>query len=110
MLENGDASSAAPGLGRSIAGRAPLTNLLVTYFRITSPTDDQALIPTCQNRALRVISRTSVMDYKVKKDPASARELNVDAVVEGSGCVRDRVRITAQLIEDRLIDTSGPEL
>jgi TolB-like protein/DNA-binding winged helix-turn-helix (wHTH) protein/Flp pilus assembly protein TadD len=52
--------------------------------------------------ALRVISRTSVMAYKRahKPLPQIARELNVDAVVEGtvlrSG---DQVRITAQLIE-----------
>jgi TolB-like protein/DNA-binding winged helix-turn-helix (wHTH) protein len=52
--------------------------------------------------ALRVISRTSTMQYKgTKKNlPQIACELNVDAVVEGtvthSG---DRVRITAQLIE-----------
>ncbi len=40
-------------------------------------------------KALRVISRTSVMMYKgMKKDlPTIARELNVDAVVEGSVCV-----------------------
>ena len=51
---------------------------------------------------LRVISRTSVMQYKgVKKPlPAIGRELNVDAVVEGSVLRSgDRVRITAQLIE-----------
>ena len=52
-------------------------------------------------RALRVISRTSVMQYRATKKPLPqiARELNVDAVVEGtvlrSG---DRVRINAQLI------------
>src|SRR5437016_1836140 len=52
--------------------------------------------------ALRVISRTSVMPYKrVRKSlPQIARELSVDAVVEGtvlrSG---DQVRITAQLIQ-----------
>ncbi len=52
-------------------------------------------------RALKVISRTSVMQYKgVQKEPPEiARELNVDAVVEGavfrSG---NRIRITAQLI------------
>jgi TolB-like protein/DNA-binding winged helix-turn-helix (wHTH) protein/Tfp pilus assembly protein PilF len=52
--------------------------------------------------ALRVISRTSVMAYKHARKPLPqiARELNVDAVVEGtvlrSG---DQVRITAQLIE-----------
>lgn len=53
---------------------------------------------------LRVISRTSTMQYKhVKKTlPQIARELSVDAIVEGS--VRregDRVRITAELIEGR---------
>jgi serine/threonine protein kinase/Flp pilus assembly protein TadD len=52
-------------------------------------------------KALRVISRTSVMQYRgVRKPlPQIARELNVDAVVEGS-VVRsgNRVRITAQLI------------
>jgi TolB-like protein/Flp pilus assembly protein TadD len=52
--------------------------------------------------ALRVISRTSVMQYKgtLKKTmPEIGRELNVDALIEGS--VRragQRVRITAQLI------------
>lgn len=53
---------------------------------------------------LRVISRTSTTQYKhIKKTlPQIARELNVDAIVEGS--VRrdgDRVRITAELIEGR---------
>jgi len=51
--------------------------------------------------ALRVISRTSVMQYKAVRRPLPeiARELNVDVVVEGSVLrVGDRVRITAQLI------------
>ncbi|HJY85960.1 MAG TPA: protein kinase [Candidatus Acidoferrales bacterium] len=51
--------------------------------------------------ALKVISRTSVMQYKrVKKRlPDIAKELNVDAVIEGSvQRVGNRVRITAQLI------------
>jgi serine/threonine protein kinase/TolB-like protein/Tfp pilus assembly protein PilF len=51
--------------------------------------------------ALRVISRTSVMQYKGahKPLPQIGRELNVDAVVEGSVLRSgDRVRITAQLI------------
>ena len=55
-----------------------------------------------QIEALRVISRTSVMQYKgVKKPlPQIARELNVDAVIEGSVLRSgDRVRITAQLIQ-----------
>ncbi len=50
---------------------------------------------------LRVISRTSAMQYKGTRKPLPviARELGVDTVVEGS-VVRsgDRVRITAQLI------------
>ena len=52
--------------------------------------------------ALRVISRTSAMAYKRTRKPLAeiARELNVEAVVEGS-VVRsgDYVRISAQLIE-----------
>jgi len=52
--------------------------------------------------ALRVISRTSVMQYKgtTKPLPQIGRELNVDALLEGSvQRSGDRVRITAQLIE-----------
>jgi TolB-like protein/Tfp pilus assembly protein PilF len=50
---------------------------------------------------LRVISRTSVMQYKGahKSLPQIARELNVDAIVEGSvQRYGDRVQITVQLI------------
>jgi TolB-like protein/DNA-binding winged helix-turn-helix (wHTH) protein/tetratricopeptide (TPR) repeat protein len=53
---------------------------------------------------LRVISRTSVMKYKKsnKSLPEIARELNVDAILEGSVLrSADRVRITAQLIQAR---------
>ncbi len=63
---------------------------------------DELISDLGQISALRVISRTSVMTYKHahKPLPQIARELNVDAVVEGtvlrSG---DQVRITAQLIE-----------
>ncbi len=52
--------------------------------------------------ALKVISRTSVMQYKGTRKPLPeiAKELNVDAVVEGS-VQREggQVRITAQLIQ-----------
>ena len=63
---------------------------------------DELISDLGQISALRVISRTSVMAYKHahKPLPQIARELNVDAVVEGtvlrSG---DQVRITAQLID-----------
>ena len=62
---------------------------------------DQLTIDLAQIGALRVISRTSAMQYKGtrKKLPQVARELQVDAVVEGT-VVRsgDRVRINVQLI------------
>ncbi|HXK26236.1 MAG TPA: adenylate/guanylate cyclase domain-containing protein [Myxococcota bacterium] len=55
-------------------------------------------------RSLRVISRTSVMRYKGARKPLPeiARELAVDALLEGT-VIRDgdRVRITAQLIDGR---------
>jgi TolB-like protein/Tfp pilus assembly protein PilF len=53
-------------------------------------------------RALRVISRTSAMRYKGSKKslPEIARDLDVDAIVEGSVLQSGgRVRITAQLIQ-----------
>jgi len=52
--------------------------------------------------ALRVMPRTSVMQYKNATQPVPeiAHELNVDAVVEGSvQRVSDRVRISVQLIQ-----------
>ena len=52
--------------------------------------------------ALKVISRTSMMQYKGTKKPLPqiAKELNVDAIIEGS-VLREggQVRITAQLIQ-----------
>jgi TolB-like protein/Tfp pilus assembly protein PilF/predicted Ser/Thr protein kinase len=62
---------------------------------------DELITNLSKIRALRVISRTSVMGYKGAKKPLPeiARELNVDAVVEGSVLrLGDRVRITAQLL------------
>jgi len=60
-------------------------------------------------RALKVISRTSTMRYKgrAKPIPVAARELGVDAVVEGSVLrAGNAVRVTARLVDavrDRLI-------
>ena len=54
--------------------------------------------------ALRVISRTSAIQYKGahKTAPEIAKELNIDAIVEGSVMRSgNRVRITAQLIQAR---------
>jgi serine/threonine protein kinase/Tfp pilus assembly protein PilF len=55
-----------------------------------------------QVRALRVISRTSVMRFKGSRTPLQeiARELNVDAVIEGSvQRAGGRVKISARLIQ-----------
>ncbi len=52
--------------------------------------------------ALKVISRTSVMGYKAARKPlpAIARELNVNAVIEGSVQREgDQVRVSIQLID-----------
>jgi eukaryotic-like serine/threonine-protein kinase len=62
---------------------------------------EELITNLAQIGALRVSSRTSAMRYKgtQKSVPEIARELNVDAVVEGSVLRSgDRVRITAQLI------------
>jgi TolB-like protein/DNA-binding winged helix-turn-helix (wHTH) protein/Tfp pilus assembly protein PilF len=81
----------------------PLTNLsgdpAQEYF--SDGMTDALTTELAQIGALRVISRTSAMQYKEAKKPLPqiARELNVDAIVEGS-VMRSggRVRVTAQLI------------
>jgi TolB-like protein/cytochrome c-type biogenesis protein CcmH/NrfG len=63
-------------------------------------------------KALRVISRTSAMSYKntTKPLPEVARELNVDAVLEGSALLAGkRVRVSVQLISTRTDDTLWSE-
>jgi TolB-like protein/DNA-binding winged helix-turn-helix (wHTH) protein/Flp pilus assembly protein TadD len=94
--------SASTGI-RSIAV-LPLENLSgdasQNYF--ADGMTDELITDLAQISALRVISRTSVMAYKGARKPLPqiARELNVDAVVEGSVLRSgDQVRITAQLIE-----------
>jgi eukaryotic-like serine/threonine-protein kinase len=96
-----------PSLGagniRSIAV-LPLTNLSgdpeQEYF--ADGMTEELTTDLGQISALRVISRTSAMRYKKsnKTVPEIARELDVDAVVEGSvERAGNQVRITAQLIE-----------
>lgn len=62
---------------------------------------DELITDLAQIRELRVVSKTSIMQYKGTRKPLPqiGRELGVDAVVEGS-LLRsgDRIRITAQLI------------
>ena len=63
---------------------------------------DSLITELSQIKKLRVISRTSVMQYKDKHEsPAQiAQELGVDALVEGSVLRSgDRVRISAELVQ-----------
>jgi serine/threonine-protein kinase len=98
------AMTAAPARRVTSIAVLPLENLsgdpAQDYF--SDGMTEELIACLAQVRALRIISRTSVMRYKGQRKaiPEIARELNVDAVVEGS--VRragDRVRITAQLID-----------
>jgi len=89
-----------------------MTSLVVLPFENLSADKDQAyfadgmtdelIAHLAKIRSLRVISRTSSMEYKGTHKALSqiARDLNVDSVVEGtvlrSG---DRVRITAELVQ-----------
>jgi TolB-like protein/DNA-binding winged helix-turn-helix (wHTH) protein/Flp pilus assembly protein TadD len=65
---------------------------------------DELITELAKLSSLSVISRTSAMQYRGAKKPLPliARELNVDAVVEGSVVrAKDKVRVTIQLIDAR---------
>jgi TolB-like protein/Flp pilus assembly protein TadD len=91
-----------PGPIRSLAV-LPLANLSGNpeneYF--ADGMTDELITSLARISAVRVVSRTSVMQYKSTRMPLPkiARELGVDAIIEGSvTLVAGRVRITAQLI------------
>jgi eukaryotic-like serine/threonine-protein kinase len=70
------------------------------YF--VSGIQEELLTDLSKIKALRVISKTSVMRYEKTKKSASeiAKELNVDALIEGSVMrIADKVRINIQLID-----------
>jgi TolB-like protein/DNA-binding winged helix-turn-helix (wHTH) protein/Tfp pilus assembly protein PilF len=70
------------------------------YF--TDGMTDELIAHLAKIRSLRVISRTSSMEYKRTQKSLSqiAHDLNVDAVVEGTVLrAGDRVRITAELVQ-----------
>ena len=81
----------------------PLANLAgdASLDYLSDGMTDELITGLGQISALRVISQTTAMQYKNahKSLPQIAKELNVDAVVEGS-VVRsgDRIRIAAQLV------------
>ena len=70
------------------------------YF--TDGMTDELIAHLAKIRSLRVISRSTAMAYKGTNKPLSkiARDLNVDAVVEGSVLRSgDQVRITSELVQ-----------
>lgn len=65
---------------------------------------DELITELARLRAVKVISRTSIMHYKNANQslPEIARALNVDAIVEGSvQRAENRVKISARLIQAR---------
>jgi len=97
---------AVPGAIQSIAV-LPLDNLSgdpsQDYF--ADGMTDALITELSQIRKLRVISRTSVMQYKRTQKPLDriAQELNVDAIVEGSVVrAQGRVRISAKLFQTNI--------
>jgi TolB-like protein/DNA-binding winged helix-turn-helix (wHTH) protein/Tfp pilus assembly protein PilF len=102
-LRNGARATVGQDLVKSVVV-LPFENLSgdkdQQYF--TDGMTDELIAHLAKIRALRVISRTSSMEYKDTHKTLSqiARDLNVDAVVEGtvlrSG---NRVRITAELVQ-----------
>ncbi len=103
----GGRAKALLGIGRQAPIRSvailPLQNLSgdpnEEYF--SDSITEQLITDLGKAGGLRVISRTSAMHYKGshKTLPEIARELNVDAIVEGAVLRnQNRVRITAQLV------------
>ncbi len=98
--------AAVPGAIQSIAV-LPLENLsgdpAQEYF--ADGMTDALITELSQIKKLRVMSRTTVMQYKHAQKPLQqiAQELRVDAIVEGS-VVRagDRVRISAKLVQTNI--------
>jgi len=95
-----------PGRAEAISSIAvlPLENLTGDAAReyFVDGVTDELIGQLSQIGALRVISRRTVMQYKgaEKSLPEIARELNVDAVVDGTVYqVGDRVRIRLELID-----------
>ena len=102
VAPSGAAAHPPAGTVRSLAV-LPLENLSSDsqdYF--ADGMTEELITDLAQISTLRVISRTSVMPYKGARKPLPqiARELNVDAVVEGAVLRSGRqIRITAQLIQ-----------
>jgi eukaryotic-like serine/threonine-protein kinase len=94
--------AADPGTIRSLAV-LPLANLSADPSQqyLVDGMTEELTSEISQLHSLRVISRTSTMQYRdtQKQAPQIAKELHADGLIEGSILrVNDRIRITAQLI------------
>ncbi|MGC2196291.1 MAG: winged helix-turn-helix domain-containing protein [Terriglobales bacterium] len=103
------------GIRNSAAGKANLTHstslVVLPLENLSGDKDqdyfadgmtDELIANLAKIRSLHVISRSTAMAYKGTRKPLSeiARELNVDAVVEGTVMrVGNQVRITAELVQ-----------
>jgi TolB-like protein/Flp pilus assembly protein TadD len=125
--EKSQASKADPGddtnrrgdRGARLGNRRTLFPARVSFPRRLAPTKsvrdpaqnyfaegitDELTTDIAQATSLRVVSRTSTLQYREhpKPIPQIAKELNVDAVLEGSVLREDnKVRVTVQLIDAR---------
>ena len=94
----------SPSTIRPCVAVLPLQNFSANKMETDGVVDGmtEALIAAlAKNRALRVVSRTTVMRFKDTRETLRqiARELRADAIVEGSMLIAGpRARITAQLI------------
>ncbi|MEK7348832.1 MAG: protein kinase [Candidatus Eisenbacteria bacterium] len=102
-------SASAPDVIRSLAV-LPLENVsrdpAQEYF--ADGMTEALISDLARIKALRVISRTSAMKYKGAQRalPEIARELNVDAILEGSALlIGNRVRVSVQLVSARTDET-----
>ncbi len=103
MKERASRSSNVAASIRSLAV-LPLDNLLgdPSQQYLVDGMTVELITGLAQIRALRVISQTTAMQYKDahKPLPQIAKELNVDAVIEGSVMrSNDQIRISAQLVD-----------
>ena len=106
-LVAGDGHTSAPASvapTRPCVAVLPLQNYSVTRTEtdyIVDGMTEVLIAELARNRALRVVSRTTVMQFKDSRSPLGhiARELRADMVVEGSVLLAgSSARITAQLI------------
>jgi TolB-like protein/DNA-binding winged helix-turn-helix (wHTH) protein/tetratricopeptide (TPR) repeat protein len=102
IMRRGQSSAGAPRI-RSLAV-LPIENLSgdLSQDFLADGMTEELITELGKGSALRVISRTSVMHYKGTKKTVQeiARELNVDAVLEGTVLrSRNHVRITANLVQ-----------